>query len=117
MKNRIEGIRDHYSKDFEFVKNELNALGDPVRQALEKNQREAENMMFELNHIQKQSRQIFSEFDNSKAKLLEILELAKNEMCPPQSLQNTVSMINLDTKILLSNPNNSETIVSTTVRN
>ena len=119
FEKRIENFNENYSKDFEFVKAELNLLGDPVRQALEKNQREAENMMFELKNVQKESRQAFSEFDKSKAQLVNILDSAKNENLPQQNLQNTVSMVNLDTNILISqnNYNPSETVISTTVRN
>lgn len=55
--------------------------------------------MHELKHVQRKFREVFTTFEHSKHKLIEILESAKKEPIP--SLHNTVSMINLDTQILI----------------
>lgn len=104
-------------KDVRKLEEEIEKLGTPVRQALEARQREADSIMYELKRAQGQTRDVFTEFENSKRKLIEILDSAKNEGLPKHSLHNAVSMINLDTNILLSNEQPSETIISTTVRN
>jgi hypothetical protein len=113
----VDEIREIHFKDIRKLEEEVEKLGTPVRQALEARQREADSIMYELKRAQGQTREVFSEFENSKRKLIEILDSAKNEGLPKHSLNNAVSMINLDTNILLSNERTSETIISTTVRN
>jgi hypothetical protein len=116
FEQKLSDFEQIHTDDMDTIKQEIDALGKPVRQALEKNQREAENMVYELKHCQKQSRELFTEFDKAKRRLLDVIESLKNDGVGP-SMHNTVSVINMDTKILVSNPNNLETVMTTTVRN
>jgi len=115
--DQVHQIRNQYDSDIRKIQDELEKLKTPFRQSLEARQREAEALMYELKHVQKESRDIFTEFEKSKDKLLDVIEVLKNENIHVGSLQNTVSMINLNTKILMSSENPSETIISSSVRN
>lgn len=97
-------LLDHQAtaeKEYNYLHKEISTLSDPVRQALEKNQRESDGIMKEFKNVQKQSRQVFSEFDKCKNQLIDAVDRIKNEGANQNSFKNTVSMINLDTKILM----------------
>lgn len=117
INTELDNLRDLHQTDFSKLQAQIEEINGPMRQALETHKREAESLMYELKHVQKESREIFAEFEKSKKKLLDVLDSAKSDVGNVNSLQQTVSMINLDTKILLSNQNASETVVSTTIRN
>ncbi|CAI2361178.1 unnamed protein product [Moneuplotes crassus] len=98
---KIKDFRDEYHTQTQAFTQDIDSLSDPVRQALEKNQRESENILNELKHIQKQSRDVFCEFDKSKANLIEVIDNLRIEHISKNCLKNTISKINLDTKILM----------------
>ena len=102
--------------EIQVLKSEIENLKTPVRQALERSEREAENIMYELKHVQKKYREVFSEFDRAKSKMLAILEAVCTEGAPVPPMHHTLSMVNLDAQLLACSQNQSDTIF-TTVRN
>ncbi|CAI2387024.1 unnamed protein product [Moneuplotes crassus] len=100
FEHKLQDFKNEYILQTEFFNKEIDSLGDPVRQALEKNQRESDNMMNELKNVQKESRDIFSEFEKSKSHLLDVISALKSDQVPVNACKSTVSTINLDTKIL-----------------
>ena len=114
----IKKLKSDQKQDCDELKSRIDQLGLPVMQALEKNQREGENMMYELKRCQAESRDIYGDYEKIKADIEKLLEsLEANKAQQDQSYQNTISMIDMNTKIIMPHKTNSESIISTTFRN
>lgn len=74
--------------------------------------------MYELKRVQSESRWLFSEFEKQKNELQMILGSVNiKDSSQNQVLQQTVSIVNLDTKVSLSKNKMPDTIMSATSRN
>ena len=118
INDQMNNLRDTHESDMKKIKSELEELSLPVLQAIDNSKKEAESIMYELKRVQSESRWMFSEFDKTKTELQQILEtLNLKDSSQNQILQQTVSIVNVDTKVSLPKRKMPDTLISTTSGN